>query len=68
MGPRSPMSVKFQNKSSQLLSRQHTKQSRIVHDDRVNGLVSYKGHAHTHTHRHTLIFIYIDRRYKKKDI
>ena len=62
MGPRRPMSVKFRKKFASYHPGSILNRLKKVHDDRVNGLVSYKGHAQTHTdtHRHTLIFINID--------
>ena len=58
MGPRRPMSVKFRKKVASYHPGSILNRLKKVHDDRVNGLVSYKGHAHTHRHTETYFDFY----------
>ena len=58
MGPRRPMSVKFRKKVASYHPGSALNSLKKFHDDRMNGLVCYKGHAHTHTQTYFDFYIY----------
>ena len=58
--PGAPCVLNWEQKVASYHPRSVLKSLQKFHGDRMNGLVSYKGHTYIHTYIHTLIFIYLN--------